>query len=792
MTSHDICIFQETNLDTNKLDAGYLDFAVCGRTALALSTVNNDTYSRGCTIAWDPNACSVKKVPVRCTAGFEISMVKVEAKFDHLFIISAYCSPSQDKERYAEFFSALIDCIAASQGKLVVVGDLNIQAGRKLHHHRDEGEFIRMIENAGVANEITGITHPSHNNQLDYAFSNVEGFAGTIVDGFGDHRAFSIEVDVQLKTVWVHETIVATNRNDFSNETITALVDEQVDNIIKADLELGEAILELEIFIWELRENLYDYRIIPAHWRISDCSRQMSNTILNENMSELEKRIMLKKNLEADVARRLSSKLQSLDGSERLMSAFTLGSKKKPIIECDVDPDEFYKSVMDDEAAAAASKANVQVGCMADVIKPLEGQRLYDAVKKAKAKWIARGGFSAKFWTYIGSKLFSEKDTGVYSFANVGTVIKDKSNYTEAKAWRMVWKASSLCEKLYDLLRACAVDSGQLNNDAYCIDRSTQRTLTTISTWDMPDERAALGCDFQNAFGLANRETVNELVGFDFVNPKIEFQISTRAGQSEIGVSTAGTGAGRPTGGPAFNILFEHHLSTNPTTKDEKDNIAPFADDSEMRVAREAAVIARFVKSFEEAGKFGLRVHRTGKKGPTLLVREGLVEETITMLDEFGLKDIIVAGEVKFLGLMIHICPNNFIIVARFPGSVISKLTFFVTELGRNFRALQNSKADVMKTFKSLSNAVASLIESRIQYAIAFLDYGSICKAMIIHKRALCSLTGCSFRFFGFKNYQARETDDKTSVIDLFNTLETLESTTYVKLCLVLGRPTMR
>ena len=251
-------------------------------------------------------------------------------------------------------------------------------------------------------------------------------------------------------------------------------------------------------------------------------------------------------------------------------------------------------------------------------------------------------------------------------------------------------------------------------------------------------------------------------------------------------------GAGRPTGGPGFNILFEYHLNTHPATKNSKKDIAPFADDSEIKVKREAEAIAAYIKSFEDASKFGLQVHRTGKKGPTLLVRGGLEEETEAMLRSANLQDIKVISEAKFLGLMLHICPVNRVIVARFPSDIISKLTYFVMELGRNFRVLQQSCNDVVTAFKSLSNAVASLVESRIQYAIAFLDRGSICQAMVIHKRALCSLTGCSFRFFGFKNMQPKETEDRSAVNDLYAFLESLESTTYVKLCMVLGRPTMK
>ena len=794
LENYDLVILQETNLTDDKLDAGYLDFAVCRKTAIALSTVDEASFSRGMLVAWSPDICNVKLVAQNCANGFEIKTIKVESKFDHFFAIVAYCSPSQSKPRYAEFFSALVDCIANTQGKVMVIGDLNIMKKRKLHHFRDEADFLKLIEDAGLTNEVSGVTHPSKNNQLDYALSNIEGLDAVITDGFGDHHAFSIEIDVRLEIVTIPAKAVRSKGADsVSKETITMLVEKQVDRIIEADMDTGEAINELELFIWELNENLFECRIIPEHKRVRHCSRQMSNTILNSSLTDAQKRDKLRQQLEQDTARKLAKSLQSLDGSERLMSAFTLGSKKKPILSCEVQPEEFFESILKDEAETNAGDLPVEIprGAMADLIKPLEGERLEMAVKKAKAKWIG-GGFSTKFWNHIAGKLFTEKDRGVYSFAKVGTVIKDKTNYDEAKAWRMVWKASSISEKIYDLLRACSIDSKQLNNDAYCPDRSTQGTLSKASSWSMSDERAALGCDFRNAFGLANRSMVNELLGLDFLKPEIEFQVSTGAGKSKVGISRAGTGAGRPTGGPGFNILFEYHLKTHPTTKDAEDEVAPFADDSEIDVERKPGPIKAYIESFEDASKFGLHVHRHGKKGPTLLVRKGLEDETRTMLDENNIVSIIVTCETKFLGLMIHICPKYKIIVARFPASILSKLSFFVMELGRNFRVLQRCSTDVREIFKSLSNAVASLIESRIQYAIAFLDRGSICKAMVIHKRALCSLTGCSFRFFGFKNLPAKETSDDTAVNDLMTFLDDLESASYVKLCMILGRPTMK
>ena len=75
LACHDLAVFQETNITDDKVDAGYLDFAACGWTALSLTTVKQDHFCRGMMIAWNPNVCDVSRFEVGCTTGFEISVV---------------------------------------------------------------------------------------------------------------------------------------------------------------------------------------------------------------------------------------------------------------------------------------------------------------------------------------------------------------------------------------------------------------------------------------------------------------------------------------------------------------------------------------------------------------------------------------------------------------------------------------------------------------------------------------------------------------------------------------------
>ena len=121
-------------------------------------------------------------------------------------------------------------------------------------------------------------------------------------------------------------------------------------------------------------------------------------------------------------------------------------------------------------------------------------------------------------------------------------------------------------------------------NDAYCHGRSTQRSLARVCAWWVDIGEGIFGIDFENAFGLACRECANAIAGVPLVAPVIEYTVKTNGKTSPVMISTAGTGAGRPTGGPAFNITFETILNQIPASVVDEGDISAYADDALMHL----------------------------------------------------------------------------------------------------------------------------------------------------------------------------------------------------------------
>lgn len=408
-------------------------------------------------------------------------------------------------------------------------------------------------------------------------------------------------------------------------------------------------------------------------------------------------------------------------------------------------------------------------------------------------KWHQKGTFSEKFWRHIASKIGSESDFGVFTFSNVETVLKKVEKCDTTKGWRLVWKASSLCEKLYDLLKAMSMEISELNNDAYCVNRSTQKTLAKVCAWPVSENEVLLGCDYQNAFALACRPCINELLDCDYLNPEIHFQVVTDAGVSVLEVSVTGSGAGRATGGPGFNLLFNHHITENLVLKAIRDKMAEFADDSQAKIKRAREAIKQVILAFMEGSRYGLFMHCVGDKGPTVLTRKSDIENLDNLLNVPKLVpgvQINVVGEVKFLGVQIKICADFNCVVASLTSEVTKTLSFFISELNRNVRILSSNTnySSLTKQFEAFSFAVSSTIESRIQYSIAFLDAESLYQVVDFHKRVICAMAGKPFRFFGFKKCAQKQTG---FVRNLYEFLDDLMPKSYKKLCMALGRPTI-
>lgn len=217
------------------------------------------------------------------------------------------------------------------------------------------------------------------------------------------------------------------------------------------------------------------------------------------------------------------------------------------------------------------------------------------------------------------AKINTDEDQGVYAFAKVETVVKDLSKPDDPSGWRLVWKSASLVEKIFDLFKSYTMKTELMNNDVYAPGRSTQRTLMKICCWLIMPGNALLGCDYQHAFGLACRQCVNQTLGCKFINDTINFRVNTAAGSSALGFSMSGTGAGRSTGGPGFNSILEYHLKTDVVTKSKSKKICPFADDSQVLIALCANMIRKWIDAFLRGDKYGLFMHKKGKKGPTIL-----------------------------------------------------------------------------------------------------------------------------------------------------------------------------
>ena len=102
-------------------------------------------------------------------------------------------------------------------------------------------------------------------------------------------------------------------------------------------------------------------------------------------------------------------------------------------------------------------------------------------------------------------------------YNQVEVVTKDVARHLEIAGWRLVWKTVNLSEKCYDLVKAMHVNSVILLNDAYCIGRSTQRTLTKVNCWRIRGRRGVFGINFRNAFGETCRRCVNDIAGVSLV-----------------------------------------------------------------------------------------------------------------------------------------------------------------------------------------------------------------------------------------------------------------------------------
>lgn len=524
-----VLILQETNVkDCHKF---YDDFSYVNKLGANVHLCDNSYYSRGTIFAWDPKFVSAD-ILKKHTQNFEIGVVKLTSKIDTITVVSAYRSPSMINEpgKTEQFFDTLHEILGEINGKIILVGDLNLQRGRKLHHRSGEEFYLNQISSVGLKSIAKGVTHPSKNNQLDYCFTNIEdGISCDIVDGFAsDHCAFNIQVDIRLKKIEM-PAIYVLKWQEIDMSAITRLIDVNVTKIIQADMPIGRAIIEYEMLLWDIQEDIIAKRYIKPHTRLENCSRQVSATILNTNINDSEKRKRLASNLKKDAARKLGKSLSDGSVGARLMASFNLGAKGKQILTCNIDPNKFLGEIVDDERKVNHADHDTEKfrGKWKNLLKKFPDDQIDHAMSKLLKKWRMKETFSEPFWRHVARKIGSDLDFGVYTFSYVETVLKKIDKVDTTKGWRLVWKASSMCEKLYDLLKAMSMDVTELNNDAYCVDRSTQKTLAKVCTWPVSVGEVFLGCDYQNAFALACRPCINTLLDCEYLNPEIHFQVVT-------------------------------------------------------------------------------------------------------------------------------------------------------------------------------------------------------------------------------------------------------------------------
>jgi len=723
---------------------------------------------------------------------FEIIVIRLCTASQEMTIISAYKSPSMLCSETDEFFSYLCETINQINGRIALIGDLNIAKGRHFRLGETEDKFIEMINETGLYMRYEQPTRKKV--QLDYVFSNFPGVkclsatdASIDVLSSNDHDALCIQFEFSLDVIDVPETIISTNNlDDEAKQAIANFGSQQLLN--HPGVSLGRLMLENDILLWQTQVATHRTRTIHAHKRVRGASRQMSATIFNGNLSPIVKQDKLAEQRLIETARRIEKNINSPRLAHSLYAIYSMTAKSSQLLECKIDPERFASKILSDEAKNNHAK-HPRREKMVEIMLPKDQVVTKELMAKLKSKWIDKAMFSEPFWRYISNGTFGDQDRGVYTYNSVETVVKDKTCSTEMKGWRLVWKTPSVSEKTLDLIRACHVNTSSLHNDAYCQERSTQRTLAQIFSWYIGNNEGLFGIDFINAFAEVCRSCANTLFGDNLVSEKIEFSCATTAGRSSNYTSVNGSGAGRATGGPAFNICFQQ-IVEELSKITSKDTICPYADDSQIKVKFIPELINKIVECFKDANKIGLQVHSSGKKGPTLLVAKK-TDVPKGLLDKLVGVDVEIKEEITFLGVDISIDLKSRYLKAALTSKAKQLLGFYANEMSRTISTYNNKNPIINKhtdIFDKISQAVASFLESRIQYSIAYADAKTIAYFYNIHKKAICSLLGFTTTSFGFKYSTVK---NNKFIEDLYDHLDKLCSTTYKRLCMLAGKPTL-
>ena len=785
--NYDIFLLQEslTTKDHVLID----DWSEANCIGKILSHRNAEEYRQGMFLAYKSHLkMSYPRIPA-LKKHFEISVMKLSAPETSIFLVLAYRSPSMKPAETEEYFENLCDVIESIDGNIALFGDLNLKRGRKFRGGLLEDAFLDMIEETGLESRVTGITHG--NSQLDYCFTNFEPKSATIVQSdMSDHHAIAMTIELGLHPRHIETTFVPRR-----NWTYVPTYKKALANLawrIKVALKyrqddpntcVGRFLAEIDVLLWNLDANCNHYRKIPAHFRIPGCSRQMSKILLDRNLEPDTKTKLLKQNIALEAKRHLLKRTSGESKAEALYSLFSLATKNKSIA-CDLDPEGFREKILVDESLVDHSQHTTKTP-LEGIIKETDEVDVEDIAGKLRKNFITKHHFSKKLWSIMAALAFTPYDRGYIPMLKVETVVKDKDALDTIKGWRLVWKSTSIPEKCFDSIKTSWLHSTKIPNNAYTEHRSCLKCLAQVASWCIPRGKAIAGVDFRNAFAECCRECTNEILGTEVIPKNIEFFVCTSHSETETSISTVGTGAGRATGGPTFNIAantVRQNLESNADIT--SDEMADYADDAEILIDAEPSKIQSVLNCYEDATDVGLTYHpHPSAKGPQVLVHKEDYDDLKSTLGDLA----NVCTTISFLGLDQSLESSRTVFHVK--PKIFSKLAFYSRELirGLNVACFDSDTIDA-STWKSAAESVASFIENRIQYYILFVDQNCINKLLSIHRYVVAGLLGFRQVYFGFKRIRPCK---PAFPDDLYSAIDKHSSSTYLLLCKIAGRPSL-
>ena len=777
---HQIAIIQETNIHSVR-HKNFENLQLRSWTGFNLTTVDSGKSCRGALLGFRNDLCIPVPTKVDLPSSmrdFDLACYAFDFKTKRLNIISAYRSPSMSDIECDEFFNAIQTVIGSISGLIILVGDLNVVASRPFICGLKQNVLLRRITDAGLANKFRGVTRHASNEQLDYIFANFDVRCDLVPGLNSDHYAIATSFTLSYELLKVPLRVISSLKN-CSVRCIRQLIHNAV-SVLLTDptISNAELLIEYEMLIYDIVEEFGNHRIVKAHSRIAGLSRQISKHILHppETLTQQEYFDKLRCLQKKDAARRMRKYMSSQNLGVAIQSIFAKPSKKSSMA-CALHPKQFTKKILKDEMNDVHSLHKPHL-TRPEILKKSV------CVDSIANKFRPSILYNNRFWQRIADNMFTDRDTDVNQYSMVEVVTKDAKKSLEVDGWRIIWK-SPLTTKFYDLIRSQFISTEVFENAAYTGGASTQVTLSKIFSMDFGRNEGLFGADFANAFASACRNCLNEIVDAPILPKEINFDVFV-GDNSDCGyISHWGTGAGRPSGGPAFNAILDSHFRESKT---DLDCLAAYADDSQAKTSIDKVSIQCLLDKFVEAKHFGLQVHLKGTKGPTLLVRK----KHVGHLDIPS--TVTVVNVIKFLGIDISIGPLTSLI-GSFPEAVIQNLYFHARTLGTGLRLarLNASTNEWLMVFKLASRSVAALIESRFQYAVCYLGSASMYRFYTIHRAVICNLLDISPGFFGFRTSKERlATSDKHVIKDLGPEFDKLESNTYKTLCAIAGRPTLR